>query len=146
MFLPTHLATGLIIGKLTGNYSISLIGSVIMDLDHLLAYYRVGILFNLKKLFAAITSKASIGISQRNYLHNIFICLLAITISLAINFSAGLIFSIAYILHLILDSLDDSRYYPFYPNIKINLHGPIKYFSWEEFVITFILILIFFII
>jgi len=146
MFLSTHLVAGLVIGKLTGNYNISLIGSIIMDLDHLLAYYRAGILFNFRKLFTATISKADMGMHQRNFLHNIFICILALAVALAINFSVGLIFSIAYIVHLVLDSLDNCGYYPMYPSKKINLHGPIKYFSKEEFIFAFILLLIFFII
>ncbi len=117
-----------------------------MDLDHLLAYYRAGILFKFKKVLMATIGQANIGMPQRNYLHNIFICLLILTLALAINFSAGLILSIAYICHLVLDSLDTSGYYPFYPNLKINLRGPIKYFSKQEFILAFIMLLIYFII
>ncbi len=144
MFLPTHLAAGLIIGKLTGNYGASLFGSVFMDLDHLLAYYRAGILFKFKKVFAVIAGRANINIPQRNYLHNILFFCLAAALALMLNFSAGLIFGAAFALHLVLDSLDNSNYYPFYPNLKINLHGPVKYFSKQEFIITFVLLLIFF--
>jgi len=146
MFLPTHLVAGMIIGKLTGDYTTSIIGSVIMDLDHLFSYYRAGFLFNFKKLLRVATSKINIGIPQRNIFHNIFFCLVVSAIVMIINFSVGLIFSSAYILHLILDSLDNSSYYPFYPNLKIRLHGPIKYFSKQEVIIVFVLLLIFFII
>jgi len=146
MFLPTHLAAGLIIGKLTGNYPVSLIGSVVFDFDHLLAYYRAGILFKFRKIFNAVTNKINIGIPQRNYFHNIFFCLLAVVIVLAINFSAGLVFGVAYICHLFLDSLDNSNYYPFYPNLKINLRGPVKNWSKQEFIFALILLITFFII
>ena len=146
MLLSTHLAAGLIISKLTGNYNYSLLGSVIMDLDHLIAYYRTGILLKFRKMLIATTGIADIGLPQRNFFHNIFFCLLVSVIVLAINFTAGLAFGAAYILHLILDSLDNSNYYPLYPNLKINLRGPIKYFSKQEFVFTFILLLIYFII
>jgi hypothetical protein len=146
MLLSTHLAAGLIVSKLTGNYNYSLLGSVVMDLDHLIAYYRTGILLKFKKVLIATTGRADIGLPQRNFFHNIFFCLIISIIFLLINFSAGLAFSAAYILHLILDSLDNSSYYPFYPNLKIKLQGPIKYFSKQEFVFTFILLLIYFII
>jgi len=146
MFLPTHLAAGLIIGKLTGNYEVSLLGSVIMDLDHLLAYYQAGILFKFKKVFIASTNKVDIGMPQRNYFHNIFFCLAVSVMLMVINFSAGLVFFIAYAIHLILDSLDNSGLYPAYPNLKIYFHGPIKYFSKQEVVIAAILLLIFLII
>jgi hypothetical protein len=146
MFLPTHLVAGMIIGKLTGDYTTSIIGSVFMDLDHLFSYYRAGILFNFKKLLRVATSKINIGIPQRNIFHNIIFCFLVSIILMIINFSVGLIFSSAYTLHLILDSLDDSSYYPMYPSKKIRLHGPIKYFSKQEIIIVFVLLLIFFII
>jgi len=146
MFLPTHLVAGLVIGKLTGNYNVALLGSVIMDLDHLLAYYRAGILFKFRKVLIAATGKADIGMPQRNFFHNIFFCLLVLALALAVNFSAGLVFGIAYLCHLVLDSLDDSNYFPFYPNKQINLRGPIRYFSRQEFVFAFILLLIYFII
>ncbi|MBI4779217.1 metal-dependent hydrolase [Candidatus Falkowbacteria bacterium] len=146
MLLSTHLAAGLIISKLTGNYNASLLGSVIMDLDHFIAYYRTGILFKFKKVLIATTGKADIGLPQRNFFHNIFFCLLVSAIASSINFSFGLAFGAAYILHLVLDSLDNSNYYPFYPNLKINLRGPLKYFSKQELIFTFILLLIFFII
>lgn len=117
-----------------------------MDLDHLFAYYRAGILFNFKKLFNMVTSRSNDVMPQRNFFHNIFFCFLVSILFLAINFSGGLIFFFAYIFHLFLDSLDNSNYYPFYPNKKIRLHGPIKYFSKQEVFIAFVLLLIFFII
>lgn len=146
MLLSTHLAAGLIISKLTGNYNASLLGSVIMDLDHLIAYYRTGILLKFRKILVAITGRADIGIAQRNFFHNIFFYLFISAVVLAINLSAGLTFGAAYLCHLILDALDSENYYPFYPSLKINLRGPIKYFSRQEFIFTFILLLIFFII
>lgn len=146
MLLSTHLAAGLIISKLSGNYNAALLGSVIMDLDHLIAYYRTGILLKLRKILIATIGKADIGIAQRNFFHNIFFYLFISAVVSAINFSAGLIFGAAYVCHLILDSLDSENYYPFYPSLKINLRGPIKYFSRQEFIFTFILLMIFFII
>lgn len=146
MFLPTHLAAGLIIGKLSGDYQASLIGSVVMDLDHFIACFRAGILFKSEKLWNVLTGKANISLPQRNYFHNIFFSFLAAAAALLINFPAGLVFGLAYAIHLILDSLDNSNYYPFYPNLKINFHGPIKYFSRQEFIITLILLVVYFII
>ena len=146
MLLSTHLAAGLIISKLTGDYNASLLGSVVMDLDHLIAYYRTGILLKFRKVLIAITGQNDIGLPQRNFFHNILFCLLVSALVAAVNFSTGLTFGAAYICHLILDALDSENYYPFYPILKINLRGPIKYFSRQEFIFTFILLLIFFII
>lgn len=146
MILSTHLAAGLIISKLTGDYNASLLGSVIMDLDHLIAYYRTGILLKFRKVLVATTGRADIGLPQRNFFHNVFFCLVVSAAVSVMNFSAGLTFGAAYACHLILDALDSEAYYPFYPSLKINLRGPIKYFSRQEFIFTFILLLIFFII
>lgn len=146
MLLSTHLAAGLIISRLTGDYNASLLGSVVMDLDHLIAYYRTGILLKFSKVIIAITGRDDIGLPQRNFFHNIFFCLLVSALVSVVNFSAGLVFGAAYLCHLILDALDSENYYPFYPSLKINLRGPIKYFSRQEFIFTFILLFIFFII
>ncbi len=146
MTLPTHLVAGLIIGKLTGNYTVSLIGSAAVDLDHLIAYYRNGILSKPKRLIAAVINKTDSLIDQRNYFHNIFFFTAITVIVLIVNFKIGLVFSLAYLGHLILDSLDNMNYFPFYPNKKINLRGPIKYFSQQEFFFAIVLFFIFLII
>ena len=146
MLLSTHLAAGLIIGKLTHNYDVALLGSTIMDLDHLIAYYRTGILLKFKKILVATTGKVDLGIIQRGFCHNIYFYLVVLLVALSINFPSGLVFGIAYFIHLVLDSLDNLDYYPIYPNLKIRLHGPIKYFSRQEFILTFALLLIYFII
>lgn len=143
MFLPTHLAAGLIIGKLTGDYTIALVGSVAMDLDHLWAYRQAGILFDFKKFFQAAIGGIKTKVPQRSFFHNIFFFLLSSAAALIISLPGGLIFSAAYLGHLFLDSLDNSGYFPFYPNTKINILGPIKYFSKQEFFLAFILLLIF---
>ncbi|MBI2459890.1 MAG: metal-dependent hydrolase [Parcubacteria group bacterium] len=146
MLLSTHLAAGLIISKLTGNYNASLLGSVVMDLDHLIAYYRTGILLKFRKILIATAGQADIGLPQRNFFHNVIFCLLVSVIVSVINFSAGLTFGAAYICHLILDALDSEDYYLFYPSLKIKWRGPIKFFSRQEFIFTFILLLVYFII
>lgn len=146
MLFTTHLAAGLIIGKLTGDYRVSLISSVIIDLDHLVVYYRNGVLFKFKKWLRAACNKSEIEMYQKNILHNIFFGVAASVILSAVNFKIGLVFCLAYLSHLLLDSLDNLNYFPFYPSKKINLHGPVKYFSRQEVIFALILLLIFFII
>lgn len=146
MFLPTHLAAGLIIGKLTGNYPVSVITSLAIDLDHLVAYYQTGILFKFKKIMAAVEGRADIGLPQRNYFHNVFFAVIASVAAFLINYEIGLVFTAAYFCHLTLDSLDSSNYYPFYPGKKINLRGPIRYFSAADMILSLVLFIIFLII
>lgn len=146
MFLPTHLIAGLIIGKLTGDYTTSLIGSVIMDTDHLFVYYRKGILLQPKKFLLATVNKIRMLKEQRNIFHNIIFCLAASAIIFMVNHAVGLVFFSAYLCHLLLDCLDDSSYVPFYPNERIKIKGPIKYFSGQEIVFAAVLLIIFFLI
>lgn len=146
MLLPTHLAAGLIIGKLTDNYAAAFIGSTIVDLDHLLAFYRSHVLLKLRKIIAATTNQNSIVTNQRNYFHNIIFFLVVSIIILTINFKIGLVFSLAYLSHLVLDALDDQGYFPLYPSKKISLRGPIKYFSKQEIIFALVLFFIFLIV
>ncbi|MDD4901434.1 MAG: metal-dependent hydrolase [Patescibacteria group bacterium] len=143
MLLPTHLAAGLIIGKLTGDYTVAFIGSVAVDLDHFFAFYKSHVLLKVKKIILATTSQDFIVNNQRNYFHNIFCFLAVAVIMLAVNFKVGAIFSLAYLVHLIFDALDDQEYYPFYPNKKLKFRGPIKYFSKQEIIFALALFLIF---
>lgn len=143
MLLPTHLAAGLIIGKLTGDYSAAFIGSVAVDMDHFFAFYNSHVLLKLKKIILATTKQNFLVSNQRNYFHNVFFFLAASAVVMAFNFKVGEIFSLAYLVHLIFDSLDNQVYLPFYPNKKISLRGPIKYFSKQEIVFALLLFFIF---
>ncbi len=146
MLIPTHLAAGLIIGKLTGNYTVAFIGATAVDLDHFFAFYRNHVLLKFKKIILATTKQNSLINNQRNYFHNVFFFLAVSGIMLMIDFKIGLIFGSAYLSHLILDSLDDQDYFPFYPYKKVNLRGPINYFSKQEIVLAVVLFFIFLVI
>ncbi len=56
-----------------------------------------------------------------------------------IDFRIGIIFSLAYLSHLILDLSDNADFYP----LKFNIKGPIKYFSIQEVILTLILLIVF---
>lgn len=115
MFLPAHLAAGLIIGKLTNNYPASLAGALAMDLDHLISYFENGILFKPPKFIAAITDKNDPWGDQRYYLHNILSWLVISGIIFLIDSKFGLAFGLAYLSHLVLDIFDDADFFPFFP-------------------------------
>jgi len=144
MFLGAHLALGLIIGKITGNYLIALAGSLAIDLDHLIPYIKHKIIYSSDKFWKTITDPRDKYGDQRNYLHS-FIAWIAISFIISVfSNHVGFVFSIAYLGHLIVDSLDGSNFFPFYPLSKINFKGPIKYFSESEFLFTLVLFIIFF--
>lgn len=146
MFISAHIAAGLIIGKITHNYPLALAGALLIDIDHLIPYIKHKIIYNPKKFWKTVTNPLDPYGSQRNYLHSFFTWIVISAIaSFLINFNIGLILSISYLSHLILDMLDGSDFYPFYP-LKYNFIGPIKYLSKYEFLFTLFLFVIFLIV
>lgn len=146
MFVPAHLFAGLILGKISGIYTVALIGAVLIDLDHIWIYLRHKILFNPKKLWKTITDPKDKYGNQRNFLHSFITWIIISALILFVDYRIGFVFSLAYLSHLTLDLLDGSDFYLFYPFEKFKVKGPIKYFSREEIVITLILLLVFLVI
>ncbi len=146
MTTPTHILAGLVIGKMTGHYAAAIIASNIMDLDHLLAYRRGGVLFKPLQMFKHMTEPKDMLGDQRGIFHNVFvaaaICVLAAWLMPAI----GVTVTAAYFLHLLFDALDGSRYWPFYPNQTIELNGPVSYCTWKEGALALGLVLAFFVV
>jgi membrane-bound metal-dependent hydrolase YbcI (DUF457 family) len=146
MFFPAHLAAGLIIGKLTGEYMPALLGSLGPDLDHVISYIRSGLLFRPKELLKTLIRTEDPAGDQRNVLHNIASWIAVTIFAYVVDSTTGWIASMAYGLHLILDILDDADFYPLYPSMRIKWQGPIRYFSREEMVLTGAMFAVFFII
>lgn len=144
MFFTAHLAAGLIIGKITDNYTASLIAAMGPDLDHAISYIRSGVLFRPKEFLRTITTTEDPAGDQRNFLHNVG-SLAAVTISsFFIDIQLGWTVGAAYLSHLVLDILDSADFYPFYPSQRIKWRGPITYFSRTETTITVLLFLVYF--
>ena len=143
MTFPTHLMAGLVIGKLTGNYSLSIAVAVGVDIDHVFSYAKNGILLKPKKFLQTVFNRDDPYGDQRFFLHNVLVFILISGIVFFINPQIGFIFSLAYLSHIILDALDNSDYFPFFPNKKINIRGPIEYASWKELPIVCFLIITF---
>ncbi|MDO8561689.1 MAG: metal-dependent hydrolase [bacterium] len=145
MTFPTHILAGLIIGKLTGDYTAALTGSLVMDVDHLFSYHRHGILLKPKRILReSLTAEDPWG-DQKNFLHSaqswFFVSLLLSIIDLKF----GLIFSGAYLVHLILDAMT-GEFYPFYPYKKSLIKKPIiGYLSKREVALGLVLMAVFFI-
>ncbi|MFA4818228.1 MAG: metal-dependent hydrolase [Patescibacteria group bacterium] len=146
MLLPTHLLGGLIIGEITGNYTAALAGALLVDLDHLVSYFKNGALFSFKKFIKTITNRHDPWGDQRNVLHNVIFGLVVSAMVAVFDYKFGMVFALGYLSHLALDALDNSDYFPFYPHKRINLKGPIKYFSIAEIIVMFGLFLLFLII
>ena len=143
MTFPTHILAGLIIGQLTGDYTAALSGSLVMDIDHLFSYHRHGILFQPKRILReSLTAEDPWG-DQKNFLHSVQSWFAISLLLLLIDVRFGLIFSVAYLAHLILDALTGS-FYPFYPYKRFYIKEPIiQYVSNKELALAISLSVIF---
>ncbi len=137
MTLPTHLALGGIIGAFTGQPVLALAISARIDIDHLGIYYRHGVLKNPRLFWQTVTQTNDPYGGQRGHLHSIFgLTFFAILSWLVIPLYA-LTLALSHLGHLLLDTLDSADYWPLYPFQKINLRGPVGFFSRHEaFVFT----------
>ena len=140
MFWNTHLAAGLIVGKVTGQYDAALIASFFADLDHLIPLIKTGVILHpLALLRTTITEDDSYG-NERHILHNVGVWLIISTfVYFAIGTEWGIAFLAAYFIHLLLDAIDGANFYPFYPNKRINFRGSIRYASLNEMFLSIIL-------
>ena len=143
MTTPTHIMAGLVIGKLTGNYPLSIAVAVGVDADHFFSYAKNGTLTSVKKFIKTSLAKDDPYGDQKNILHNVFVFVLISGVIFLINHQIGFIFSLAYLSNLVLDALDNSDYFPFYPSRRVNIRGPIEYASWKEFLIVCFLVVTF---
>ena len=143
MTFPTHILAGLIIGNLTWDYTAALTGSLVMDIDHLFSYHRHGILFQPKRILRESLTAEDPWEDQKNFLHSVQSLFAISLLLLLIDVRFGLIFSVAYLIHLILDALTGS-FYPFYPYKRFYIKEPIiQYVSNKELALAISLSVIF---
>ncbi len=140
MTIPTHVILGVLIGKITGDFPTAIAVSVLVDIDHLVSYVRHGVLTDYKKFLNVITDKEDPYGDQRGYLHNILIAGLLSALSFLVGMSFGLVFTLSYFGHLLLDALDKSDYWSLFPYKKINIRWPIEYYSYQEILLMCVLI------
>ena len=145
MFLSAHIVAGLIIGKVTNNYPLAIASSILIDLDHLIPYIKHGVVLDLKKFWKTIINPIDLYGKSRNCTHSLFTWAVTSGIIFLIDINAGIIVSVSYLGHLLLDALDNSDLNPFYP-LKYNVIGPIGYFSSSEVIFTLLLFIVFLII
>jgi len=142
MFFLAHLVIGLLIGKLTGQYWLSLFGALFPDIDHFVSYVRNGIL-SPKKFWKTITVPEDPYGDQRYLLHNLWVVGGLSVVSLLFG---GVALAIGYISHILLDMLDASDYFILYPSKRFNIKGPIQYFSLQEMIFTIVITCVLYII
>ena len=140
MTLPTHLVFGLIIGKVTGNYPLAVLAAIAVDVDHIVPFAKSGALWSPRKLWHVMKDRTDRFGTPRYILHNVFVATAMCIGAFIINTQFGIIVSLSYLSHLFLDAIDDTIYYPFYPNTSINIRGPIEYFSKQEIALVVVLV------
>jgi|SRR3989344_1276787 len=143
MTWPTHILGGLIVGKLTGNYTAAMAGSLVIDLDHVVSYYKHGLLSHPRQILHASKNETDPWGNQRNFLHSIFSWLIVSGLLFATSAPWGLAFSLAYLVHLIFDALDGADFWPLFPIKSVVTRGPIKYNSRQEIILDVCLLAIF---
>lgn len=143
MTIPTHALAGLIIGKITGNYPAAIAGSLVIDLDHTVSYFRHRILFNPRELVKATLTRNDPWTDQRHFLHSIFSWVVISGSLVVLIPHIGVPFAAAYFFHLVLDAIEKSGLYPFFPYKTIALKGFITYASIQELLFAMLLIGIF---
>lgn len=142
----SHIVVGLLISATTGEPISALTGAFLPDIDHLPYFYQQSLLTKPRALIATMLSGHDPGGDQRGFLHNLGIVTLPLFLFIVSAQPQLRAFAIAFTSHLILDMLDASDYYPFYPNKKIKLNGPIPYNSIYEVIFSIGITALFFLI
>ncbi len=140
MYATTHLALGLIIGKISGDYSAALIGSLAIDIDHLFPAIKEKRFFNIREYWRR--SRSYLG-GDRSYFHNIFSLLFFSIVLYFFDARFAIVFAIAYLGHFLLDALDNSDFKPFLPLKNVNIKGFIPYYSKQELMFSLVLFFVF---
>jgi hypothetical protein len=134
-----HLIVGLI--PVENNFSwFWFLGSIFPDVDHIFIIFKNKI-FSLKKLTDTIANEEKYGIKYKTkYLHSVLGGIIISAVVFFVNFSGGIYFFLAYILHLTLDFPDKDEKQYFYP-LKLKIKGWLPIFSKTEIIFTAILII-----
>jgi len=146
MTIPTHILLGAIIGKVTGNYSLAIGASIVPDFDHLGSYIKSGVIKNPKIFWKTITNEQDPYGNQRGILHNLMDFMFVSIFLILLLPKVGFILVLGWLGHIILDALDKSDYWPFYPNKKINIRGLIRYASFQELIFFLLLLIVYWIV
>ena len=148
MLYTSHIAGGLIVGSLTGDYMAAMAGTLIIDADHLIPIIRTGTFFRPIDLIANTFKQEDVygHTNQRGILHSLFSWAVISAMLIVINFPFGFAFACAYGMHLALDCIDSADFFPFFPYKQVNIKGPITYASAREHVFCFVLLSIFIVI
>lgn len=142
-----HPLLGIVLGNHFGHFWFIFLGSVFPDLDHLAVIFKDRI--SLKKILKCfwLFERSFWPFKKYNtkykskYVHSILGAVVASGLASLFDFSGGLYFFIAYIIHLMIDMFcveENQYFYPFKKKIKGFLFTPSK----TEIVFTLLLVVL----
>jgi membrane-bound metal-dependent hydrolase YbcI (DUF457 family) len=137
-----HLIIGIILGKLTNNYLPFILGSIIPDIDHIYTILKHK-LYN-KKFLDTLKNEEKYKIRYKTPLVHSILGLIIFTILFYLvtnNYLSAIYFSLAYLLHLLIDWPDKDIKHYLYPS-KIKFSGFLPIWSKQERIITIVCIFI----
>ena len=147
MTTPNHLALGLIIGKVTGNYPLAVSVSVLLDGDHFISFYKHGVSKSFKKIWELGTNTEDPWGDERGILHNLLAVFVASTLfTFLFGPIVGGVWFLAHFGHIFLDYISDSDSWVFRPFSNFKTRGFIPYYSKYEILFFVFLITVFYLI
>ncbi len=137
-----HIILGLVLGKLFGDYTFFILGSLFPDIDHIYVILK-NKLFSIKKLILTVRYEEKYGLNYKTPLVHSFFGLILSTgiVYFLFGTSASRNFGLAYFFHFLLDWPDiDIKYYLF--PLKIKFKGFLPIWSRFEQIVTCFAILL----
>ncbi len=136
-----HILLAIILGKVFGNMLFFVLGSIILDLDHIYIIIK-NRFFSLKKIMQTIKYEKKYNIKYKTPVFHSFLGLIFFSLIIFFfNQKGAIYFSIAYLLHLLIDWIDIDEKYYLYP-LKVKFRGFLPIWSTTEKILTLILTII----
>lgn len=138
MLFITHLLAGILLANLLGHWPWIILGSTIIDLDHLLVLFRKKV-YNPIEMIRHVCDEEKYG-SHRTKLHSFFGLVVIFFIITFFNVEIAKYFSIGLFFHLVLDALDGGSIRLFYPLPK-TVKGPLWGMTRKEAALCTLLVI-----
>jgi membrane-bound metal-dependent hydrolase YbcI (DUF457 family) len=140
MLFITHLITGVILGAISGNYLWVILGSMLVDIDHVYVFLRHRIYNPLHMVRLGCDSRDVIK-GQRTVAHSLLGWAIVSGAIYLFDATVGFYFGVGYLAHLLLDAFDKAELQLFYP-LSWHIRGPINYNSRSEHVLLAVLVVL----
>ncbi len=144
MFPITHVISALLASKYLGHTVPILIGSSIIDLDHIYDLIKHGWKRGIiKRFFESLLIPCPEEDESRTVFHSLLGWLVVSAVFYVADPEFGIYFSLGYFIHLGLDSLDTTRLHLFYPH-RYDVRGYVEYNSLMEYALGIGMFIVYF--